>query len=116
MKDEAIVGGTDFSFALRALKDGSRIRRAGWNGKGMWLTLSPGNKAVPAQNLWAPNNRAFAEQQHTKCVEVLPYITMKTADDKIVPWLASQTDLLCEDWEILRNTESDNARADQSSR
>lgn len=101
MKDEAVVGGADFSFALRALKDGSRIRRAGWNGKGMWITLSPGGR-VSNLNLWAPNNKAFAEGQRDGCAQVLPYITMKTADDCIVPWLASQTDLLAEDWEILR--------------
>ena len=102
MDDEAVVGGVDFSFALRALKDGARVRRSGWNGKGMWITLSPGNRHVPAENLWAPNNRAFAESRRERTVEVLPYITMKTADDKIVPWLASQTDLLADDWEILR--------------
>ncbi len=100
--EEAIVGGSGFEFALKCLKEGSRIRRQGWNGKGMWLTLSPGNAAVPAQNFWAPNNAAFAKSQHTGCAAVLPYITMKTADDKIVPWVASQTDLLAEDWEVMR--------------
>ena len=100
--DEAIVGGAGFEFALKALKDGSRIRRAGWNGKGMWLTLSPGNRAVPPENIWAPNNKALAESLPHRVVTVLPYITMKTVDNCIVPWLASQTDLLADDWEVLR--------------
>lgn len=101
MLDEAVVGGVGFDFAIVALKDGSRVRRVGWNGKDMWLTLSPGGH-VSAENFWAPNNRAFAAAQRERTAEVLPYITMKTADNKIVPWLASQTDLLAEDWEVMR--------------
>ena len=93
----------DFSLALSALKRGHRIARAGWNGKGMWLTLSPGG-IVPAANLWAPNNRKFAERNGGTAT-VLPYITMKTADGKIVPWLASQTDVLADDWTILSDDE-----------
>jgi Protein of unknown function (DUF2829) len=91
----------DFSLALSALKRGHRIARAGWNGKGMWLTLSPGGE-VQAANLWAPNNKAFAVRNGGSAV-VLPYITMKTADNCIVPWLASQTDILASDWTILND-------------
>lgn len=98
MNEQAVPASFDFSHALKLLKNGARIARTGWNGKGMWLTLSPGG-TVPYEQLWAPNNRAFAEKQPGGRVQVLPYITMKTADDKIVPWLASQTDLLAEDWE-----------------
>lgn len=90
----------DFSAALRALKAGSRVAREGWNGKGMWLTLSPGGE-IPADQFWAANNKAFAVQNGGSAV-VLPYITMKTASNEIVPWLASQTDLLAEDWTILK--------------
>ena len=90
-----------FSDALAYLKEiqGSCVAREGWNGKGMWLTLSPGG-AVPAEKLWAPANRKFAED-NGGVATVLPYITMKTADNKIVPWLASQTDILAEDWVII---------------
>lgn len=87
----------DFSQALDLLKAGWRVARSGWNGKDMWLTLSPGG-VIPADKFWAPNNRTFAEGQPGQQAEVLPYITMKTADNKIVPWLASQTDILAEDW------------------
>lgn len=91
--------GCSFSTALNALKDGARVAREGWNGRGMWLCLSPGGM-VPAVNFWAPHNKAFAKVQPDQQAEVLPYITMKTADNKIVPWLASQTDILSNDWVV----------------
>lgn len=101
MNDKLLVGKCDFGAALRRLKDGHRVRREGWNGKGMWLALTPGMKEVPADKFWNVHNAAFARGQGGSA-EVLPYITMKTADDKIVPWLASQTDVLAEDWQILQ--------------
>lgn len=67
----------DFGEALKVLKGGGKVQRAGWNGKGMWLMLQ-----VP--------------DAHSKMT--LPYIYMKTVDDNLVPWLASQTDVLSEDW------------------
>lgn len=67
----------NFGQAIEALKGGRRVARAGWNGKGMWLELQ-----VP--------------DAHSKMS--LPYIFMKTADNHQVPWLASQTDMLADDW------------------
>lgn len=95
----------DFGEAIRALKGGKRVCRKGWNGKGMWLSLSgvaniP--KEVDAGNFWSPHNREFAYSQPNKVGKVLPCITMKTATDEILMgWLASQTDMLAEDWMIL---------------
>lgn len=90
--------GMDFGEALRALKAGKRVAREGWNGKGMWLALSPGHLALPAEKFWAGPNREYAEFMGG-AAPVLPCITMKTADDKILMgWLASQTDMLAEDW------------------
>lgn len=89
----------DFGIALDALRTGHRIARSGWNGKGMWLALTPGC-TLPAEQFWSPQNQCFA-QQNGGTADVLPYITMKTADNKIVPWLASQTDILAEDWSVL---------------
>lgn len=91
---------SSFSGALVALKNGWRVCRSGWNEKGMWLTLSPGGM-TPATKFWAPNNREWAAKQPGEQAYVHPYITMKTANDQIVPWVASQTDLLAEDWEIV---------------
>lgn len=56
-----------------------RVTRAGWNGKGIWLALQ-----------WPDRNSKMT----------LPYIYMKTADDQLVPWLASQSDLLAGDWKV----------------
>lgn len=90
----------DIGDAVKALKAGGRVRRSGWNGKNMWLSLTPGQR-VPSEKFWSVHNRMLAEVQPDKHAEVLPYVTMKTADNKIVPWLCSQTDLLAEDWEAL---------------
>lgn len=85
----------DFGKALTALKEGQCVARAGWNGKGMFLFLVAGSKFVvnrePLLSLMGEGTVA------TYC----PHIDMKTADEKVVPWLASQTDVLAEDWEII---------------
>lgn len=93
----------DFGDAIRALKAGKRVAREGWNGKGMWLALScDGTREVPAANFWAPPNRAYAETQPNGTAMVLPSITMKTATGEILMgWLASQTDMLADDWVIV---------------
>lgn len=72
--------GIDFGEALNHLKRGRRVTRAGWNGEGMWLALRHPN---PDDAM----NRAF--------------IFIKDAQGGLVPWLASQTDMLAEDWEVL---------------
>ena len=80
--------GESFGWAIKQLYNGSRARRAGWNGKGMFLFLVAE---------WKPTNvAAVAPDKYP----VLPFIAMKTADEKVVPWLASQTDMLAVDWEI----------------
>jgi hypothetical protein len=98
----ALVNKT-FGEAIEALKQGKRVSREGWNGKGMWLSLSGelGGKEIPADRFWSPHNRAFADH-NGGFAKVLPVITMKTADDSILMgWLASQSDMLSEDWCIL---------------
>jgi Protein of unknown function (DUF2829) len=88
-------------WAVKQLRDGQRVRRAGWNGKGMWLSLSaPGKREVAAQNFWSANNAKYAYDQGGSAT-VLPCVTMKTATGEILMgWLASQTDLLATDWEL----------------
>ena len=101
--DNTIVG-MNFGEAVEALKAGKKVARAGWNGKGMWLTLGKGG-VVKSEDLWNDNTKAFAETLENKEVEVLPYILMKTADDKLLlGWLASQSDMLSEDWMIINTT------------
>lgn len=92
-----------FSDALIALKAGKKVCREGWNGKGMFLYHVPENR-YPAVT---PIGReiAFAttpeKQESDGKVPYGAYIAMKTAQNNVVPWLASQTDLLSEDWEII---------------
>ena len=79
----------DFGTAVEALKQGARVAREGWNGKGMWLGLvDTGYYDVGCSVVGEIN-------------VLLPWIGMKTADNKFVPWLASQTDVLAEDWQIV---------------
>ena len=92
----------DFGYALNALREGRRVTRPGWNGKGMFLFLSPGSDINVS--IGRPLAAAFPVGTAVKC---LPYIMMKTADPGLclVPWLASQTDILAEDWMITENKE-----------
>ncbi len=92
----------DFGDAIRALKNGHKVTREGWNGKGMWLSLSNnGTARVHADAFWSENNAEYALTQPDDCATVLPCITMKTATGEILMgWLASQTDVLAEDWII----------------
>ena len=94
--------GMNFGAAIQALKRGERVAREGWNGKGMWLSLScDGRREIPAENFWSPHNAEFARQNGGKAT-VLPSITMKTATGEILMgWLASQTDMLAEDWTVV---------------
>lgn len=85
----------DFGEALTALKAGGRVTRAGWNGVGMWLVLVPGS-AITVE-IGRPLGNAAPELVGQQ-VQYLPHIDMRTTQGQIVPWLASQTDVLAEDW------------------
>ena len=89
-----------FGNAIEALKAGHRVSRAGWNGKGMYLWLLPA-AMVKAEWCREPHLKTVAEANGGE-VECLGSIRMMTADKKVLTgWLASQTDMLAEDWEIL---------------
>ena len=92
----------NFGDAIAALKAGKKVAREGWNGKGMWLSLSGyGVRHIPAGGFWSENNADFARKQGGQA-PVLPCITMKTATNEILMgWLASQTDMLAEDWVVV---------------
>jgi hypothetical protein len=90
-----------FGWALGKLKAGKRVCRTGWNGKGMFITKMPGyEEAIPADHATC---EAFGLKDGDDVrVKVRPYLAMMDAKGYIVPgWLASQTDLLAEDWEIV---------------
>jgi Protein of unknown function (DUF2829) len=71
----------DFGWALMMMRSAKKVARKNWNGKGMWLRLQ------------YPDVNSKMSQ---------PYIYMKTADNHLVPWVASQTDLVACDWEVIR--------------
>lgn len=115
LKSEPLSGGivsfakscivSDFGYALRMLKAGEKVCRAGWNGKGMWLSLScDGTRNVEAKNFWSHHNARYAAK-NGGAAKVLPCITMKTATGEILMgWLASQTDMLAEDWMVVEKS------------
>lgn len=72
----------DFGLALNHLRspNNGRVTRTGWNGRDMWLELQE-------------------PDAHSKMT--LPYIYMRTAQGDLVPWLASQTDILATDWQVV---------------
>lgn len=84
-----------FGHAIEMLKTGNAVARAGWNGKGMFLYLVPAN-AYPAQT-----GVAKAHFGDDALVPYSAYIAMKTATGEVVPWLASQTDVLADDWTVV---------------
>ena len=84
-----------FGEALVALKSGNKVQRSGWNGKGMFVFLVPGSTFKVNR---APLLGIYPEGTE---INYCPHIDMKTADDKIVPWLASQTDVMAEDWSVV---------------
>ena len=85
----------NFGSALEALKSGAQVYRLGWNGKRMFIFLVNGSSFAVNR---APLNIIFPEGTQ---IDYRAHIDMKTADGSIVPWVASQTDLLAEDWELV---------------
>ena len=86
----------DFGEAVRKLKEGNRVMRAGWNGKGMFLYYVPAASYPMQRNSLETMGGIFPDDM----VPYGAYIAMKTAQDNVVPWLASQTDVLAEDWQL----------------
>lgn len=87
---------SDIGDAIQELRYGGRVRRAGWNGKGMYLFLVPGSCfTVEADR---PMGKACPELVGEQ-VSYHAHVDMKTAQGDVVPWLCSQTDLLADDWE-----------------
>lgn len=86
----------DFGDAVRELKLGNKVARAGWNGKGMFLFLVQGStfkvRRAPLLGIY---------QEGTE-IRYCPHIDMRTVDGSIVPWLASQSDVLADDWEVVK--------------
>ena len=72
--------GMDFGEAIREMKKGHRVARLNWNGPDQWIAIQQ------------PDENSKMKK---------PYIYISPVDDELVPWLASQTDMLCEDWYVV---------------
>ena len=87
----------DFGSAISEMKIGKRVARQGWNGKGMFVYYVPANKYPASGNTLGTMNGVFDDDM----VPYGAYIAMKTAQNNVVPWLASQSDVLAEDWTVV---------------
>ncbi|MDE2579957.1 MAG: DUF2829 domain-containing protein [Hyphomicrobiales bacterium] len=85
----------DFGKAIAALKEGKCVAREGWNGKGMFLFLVRGSQFK------ANREPLMSILGEGTTVDYHAHIDMKTAQGYIVPWLASQADMLSDDWQIV---------------
>lgn len=95
--------GLNFGQALEALKAGKKVAREGWNGKGMWLALTPGSR-IPRE--YEKEGHALShlaqENPNLSAYTLNPHIDMRAADGSmVIGWLASQTDMLAEDWVVV---------------
>ena len=117
--DFEIATGLDFGWAICALKAGKLVTRKGWNGKGMFLFIRPADeldalfvidkvKSVPQSvKEYLSGYYSFSnteKENGNNTVKFSAYICMKAADGSIVNgWLASQTDMLAEDWQLFES-------------
>lgn len=85
----------NFSEALEEIKNGKLLAREGWNGKDQFVFLVPGSTFNVNR---PPLNEIFEEGTE---INYQPHIDIKNQQGQIVPWLASQGDLLAEDWVIV---------------
>lgn len=98
----------NFGQAIEALKGGKKVSRSGWNGKSMWLILVPGTPSATLKP-GSPYHNALGLES----CEILPHIDMWTINASgrraMLPgWLASQSDMLADDWSVI-----DDAPVDQ---
>ena len=91
------MDGMPFGLAIEAMRAGYKVARAGWNGNVMWISIVDENNYIICT---APHSDG-QDTPEGECKGLLPWIGMKTADDKFVPWLASQTDMLSDDWQVV---------------
>jgi len=83
----------NFGEAIKALKQGKKVARNGWNGKNMYIVAVYGKSSHYVKQ---------GDEEYQHVTTDLPYLLMYTATNKYQPgWLASQADMLAEDWEVV---------------
>ena len=91
--------GMTFGMAIEAMKRGEKVARKGWNGKGIWLWLLP---AAEIKREWCKDPRLLEVMGERNYLSCLGSISMRTATGEVLTgWLASQSDMLCEDWMVV---------------
>lgn len=85
---------SDFGGALAALRDGKRVARAGWNGKGMFVYL------VPPASYAVQTGAAKAHFGEGSMVPYNAYFAIKNVNDTVSTWVPSVNDCLAEDWSV----------------
>ena len=89
------VEGMDFGLAIAAMRQGLRVARAGWNGRGMFVYL------VPAASYPAQTGAAKAHFGEDAMVPYNPYMAIKNVNDTVSTWVPSINDCLAEDWAVI---------------
>ena len=89
------MGSRNFGWALQELKDGKKVQREGWNGKGMFVYLVPLGE-YPARTKAA---KSYFGEDGT--VPYNAYFAIKNVDDSVSTWVPSINDCLAEDWQIV---------------
>lgn len=89
-----------FGQAIEAMKQGKKVCRAGWNGKGMYIWIMPGSTVKGCNQIVDPHLSEIDKAEGE--IRFLGSIRMRTATgDVLTGWLASQTDILSEDWQLV---------------
>lgn len=101
MNNDADLGTLgSFGEAIELMKDGQKVSREGWNGKGMFIYYVPANSYPASGNSLNTMTGLYKDDM----VPYGAYIAMKAVDGTVVPWLASQTDMLANDWSVIDST------------
>ncbi len=93
----------NFGEAILAMKEGHKVQRSGWNGKGMWCIYNPGSKGETHAMF---EGSVYKNHGVDEC-EILPHFDMYTVNAHgrraMLPgWLASQSDMDADDWQLVK--------------
>ena len=90
--------GLTFGEAIQLMKKGAKIARKGWNGKGMFVVYQKGYPDGIPCNKQTAEAFGYKEGELFKCS---PYMQMRCVDGTHQMWVASQSDILTEDWYVV---------------
>ena len=96
-----------FGEALAYARNGKRIARLGWNGEGMYVYMTKGRLLpVDAWEVRMPSQELTEIEKEKGFVNIMPHLDMKSAQGtRIIGWSATQSDMLAEDWYVVKEEE-----------